>query len=80
MKKSKNIFWIVSVLILTLYSCSNENDSSAKLLQKMVETSDGGLSETTLFTYKGNKIIAIDGPYTHTDFTYTDGLITKIVA
>ncbi len=79
MKKSKNIFWIVSLFIVAFYSCSNEDVRSAKLLQKMVETSEDGLSKTTFFTYDGNKIMMIDSPFSQADFTYTDGLISKIV-
>lgn len=78
MKKSKNIFWIVSVFTVAFYSCLSENDSSTKLLQKMVETLEGGTSEKTLFTYNGNKIVSIDGVHQRSDFTYTDGLITRI--
>jgi hypothetical protein len=79
MKKSKNIFWIVSVLILTLYSCSNDTEGSLKLVRKVVETSETGISEATLFRYNGDEIVSIDGAHKRTDFTYTDGLITKIV-
>jgi hypothetical protein len=80
MKKTKNIFWVLSIFVLTLYSCSNDNDDSVKLLKKVVETSEEGTSETALFTYNGNEIVRIDGAQKRTDFTYTDGLITKIVA
>lgn len=79
MKKRKNIFWLLSVFVLTLYSCSNDNDNSAKLLKKVVETSEDGTAETTLFTYNGNEIVTIDGVKKRTDFTYTEGLISKIV-
>jgi hypothetical protein len=44
----------------------------------MVETTEDGLSETTLFSYDGNKITSINSP-SRTDFTYTDGLVSKIV-
>jgi hypothetical protein len=44
----------------------------------MVETTEDGLSETTFFAYDGNKITSINSP-SRTDFTYTDGLISKIV-
>jgi hypothetical protein len=80
MKKTKNIFWVLSIFVLTLYSCSSDNDDSVKLLKKVVETSEEGTSETALFTYNGNEIVRIDGAQKRTDFTYTDGLITKIVA
>ncbi|HEY4627714.1 MAG TPA: hypothetical protein VIH02_00360 [Flavobacterium sp.] len=79
MKKTKSIFWLLSIFLLTLYSCSNDNDDTVKLLKKVVETPEEGTPETTLFTYNGNEIVSIDGTLKRTDFTYTDGLITKIV-
>nr|WP_315162464.1 hypothetical protein [uncultured Flavobacterium sp.] len=79
MKKTKNIFWVLSIFLLTLYSCSNDNDDSLKLLKKVVETSENGTSETTVYTYNGTEIVSIDGAEKRTDFTYTDGLITKTV-
>ncbi|MFV5703823.1 hypothetical protein ACM55F_18355 [Flavobacterium sp. XS2P12] len=79
MKKIKNIFWVLSIFLLTLYSCSNDNDDSVKLLKKVVETSESGTSETTLFTYNETEIVRIDGAQKRTDFTYADGLITKTV-
>jgi hypothetical protein len=79
MKKTKSIFWLLSIFLLTLYSCSNDNDDSVKLLKKVVETSEEGTSEITLFTYDGTEIVSIDGTQKRTDFTYADGLITKAV-
>nr|WP_315178506.1 hypothetical protein [uncultured Flavobacterium sp.] len=79
MKKTKNIFWVLSIFLLTLYSCSNDNDDSLKLLKKVVETSENGTSETTVYTYNGTEIVSINGAEKRTDFTYTDGLITKTV-
>ena len=78
MKKNK-IFWILSICLLALYSCSSDKDDTVKYLKKIVETSDGGTSETTLFAYKGNQIVGADGTHKRTDFTYADGLITKTV-
>ena len=78
MKKNK-IFWIVSICLLVLCSCSSDNDDSIKFIKKIVETSEGGISETILFSYNGNKIVSIDGTKKRTDFTYDDGLITKRV-
>ena len=77
MRKTKNIFWVLSILILALFSCSDDNDDCVKLLRKVVETSEEGTSETTLYTYNGNEIVSIDGPQKRTDFTYADGLISK---
>lgn len=79
MKKTKNIFCVLSIFLLTLYSCSNDNDDSIKLLKKVVATSTDGTSATTLFTYNGNKIVSTDGVQKHVDYTYTDGLISKTV-
>jgi hypothetical protein len=79
MKKTKNIFWVLSIFVLTLYSCSSDNDDSVKLLKKVVETSEEGTSETALFTYNGTEIVRIEGAQKRADFTYTDGLITKTV-
>jgi hypothetical protein len=79
MKRSKNLFCLVLFFALTLYSCSNENDNNVKLLRKIIETSEAGLSESTLFTYNGNEIVNIDRALKSTDFKYKDGLITRIV-
>lgn len=78
MKKTKYVYCILSVFLLTLYSCSNDKDESIKLLKKIVATSADGTSATTLFTYNGNEIVSTDGAEKHVDFTYTDGLISKI--
>ncbi|TDD78776.1 hypothetical protein [Flavobacterium caseinilyticum] len=79
MKKTKNIFWVLLILIMALFSCSTDNDNCVKLLRKVVETSEEGTSETTLYTYNGNEIVSIEGPQKRIDFTYSDGLITKTV-
>lgn len=79
MKQKKYIFWALSIFVLTLYSCSNDTDGSVKFLKKVVEVSNNGTSATSLFMYNGDEIVSIDGVYKHTDFIYTDGLITKIV-
>lgn len=79
MKNKIVLLWVLSVFVLTLYSCSTDNDDSVKLLKKVVETSENGTSETTVYTYNGTEIVSIDGVQKRTDFTYTDGLITKTV-
>ncbi|MFV5695970.1 hypothetical protein ACM55G_11095 [Flavobacterium sp. LB3P122] len=78
MKKTKYVYCILSVFLLTIYSCSNDKDESIKLLKKIVATSADGTSSTTLFTYNGNEIVSTDGDEKHVDFSYTDGLISKI--
>ena len=79
MKKTKNIFSVLSIFILALCSCSNDTDESIKLIKKLVTTSADGVVATTLFTYNGNKIVSVDGVQKHTCYTYTDDLITKKV-
>lgn len=79
MKNKIVLLWVLSIFVLTLCSCSTDNDDTVKLLKKVVETSEAGTSETSLFTYDGTEIVSIDGVQKRTDFTYTDGLITKAV-
>lgn len=79
MKKPKKIFCVLSIFLWTVFSCSNDKDDSIKLLKKIVATAIDGTSATTLFTYNGNEIVSVDGVQKHSDFTYTNGLITKIV-
>ena len=74
MKITKNIFWILSLSVLFLISCDRN-----KFLTKLVETSADGSAKTTLYTYKGNEILSIDGNEIHDDFVYNNGLISKIV-
>ena len=64
---------------MILFSCSKDNSDNIKLLKKLVETSSDGTSNTTLFTYKGNEIVNTDNEKQHVDYTYTNGLITKII-
>jgi hypothetical protein len=79
MKQTKKIFCVLAVFLVTLYSCSNDTDDSVKLLKKVVATSEDGTSATTLFAYNGTEIVSIDDAQQHVGFTYTDGLISKII-
>jgi hypothetical protein len=79
MKKAINIFWILSAFLAVFYSCSKDKDDNVKFLKQLVEISADGTSTTTDFTYNGNEIKSIDGVKQHTDFSYMDGLITKII-
>jgi len=79
MKKIKYIFWVFSISLLFLYSCSNNNLDKSKLLKSLVETTADGTTTTTFFTYNGEKLVSIDSDKTQADFTYTAGLITKKV-
>lgn len=81
MKKLNIIIGLLSVFLITLSSCTNENVDQAQvqLLKKIVEVSVDGSSSTTLLTYDGNKIANIDKFDKHSEFYYTGDLITKIV-
>lgn len=75
-----NKFGVLLVLLVLFYSCANDNNGTAKLLAKLVETTEDSTKVTTVFTYKGNEIVSTDNSILHIDYTYNDGLITKIVA
>lgn len=79
MIKGKFLFGILSIFLLTLFSCSKDNGPNIKLLKKLVETSSDGKLNTTLFTYKGNEIVNTDSDKQHVDYTYANGVITKII-
>lgn len=79
MKKSISIFWVLSAFLAVLTSCSKDKDDNGKLLKQLVEVSADGTSATTDYTYNGTEIKSIDGVKEHIDFSYMDGLITKII-
>lgn len=79
MKNKIVLLLFFSFFVFTLTSCTNDTDESFKLLTKVVETTNKGTSQTYLYAYNGNQIVSIDGSEDRTDFTYTEGLITKIV-
>jgi hypothetical protein len=78
MKYSSKIFFFISIASVLLSSCSNDKDGKSKFLKEVVETLADGTSTTTLFKYIGDEIVTTDGIELRNDFTYTDGLITKI--
>ncbi len=80
MKKVVNLFFI-SVLIITLTSCTADADDTiqVKLVKKIIEVNQDDTSLTLNFTYNGNKIISIDSELSSKTFTYTGNLITKII-
>jgi hypothetical protein len=79
MKKALNIFLIFSALAAVFYSCSKDKEADVKLLKQLVEIDADGTSVTTDYSYNGNEIKSIDGAKQRTDFSYMDGLITKII-
>lgn len=79
MKNTGNIFWIVLAFLVVFYSCSKDKGDNAKLLKRIVEVAADGTSANTNFTYNGDEIKRIDGVKQRIDFSYMDGLITKII-
>jgi hypothetical protein len=81
MKKANLIIGLLSIFLITLSSCSNENvdQTQIQLLKKIVEISVDGSSNTTLLSYNGNKIVNIDKVDKLSEFYYTADLITRIV-
>ena len=80
MKNLNKIVCLVSVLLITLSSCTNESVAlvPVQLLKKVVEVYADGSSNATLLTYDGNKIVDIDKVDKVLTFSYTGDLITKI--
>ena len=79
MKNKIVLLLFFSYFVFTLTSCTNDTDESFKLLTKVVETTNKGTSQTYLYAYNGNQIVSVDGSQDRTDFTYADGLISKMV-
>jgi hypothetical protein len=79
MKNKIVVLLFLSFFVLTLTSCTNDTDESFKLLTKVVETTNKGTSQTYLYAYNGNQIVSIDGSQNRIDFTYRNGLISKMV-
>jgi hypothetical protein len=78
MKNSFKIVVFLSFGLVLFSSCSNEKYNEMKLLKEVVEIAADGTSTKTLLTYNGTQIVNIDGVQSEKDFTYQNGLITKI--
>lgn len=79
MKKLIRIFFFISVTFVFLTSCSNDKDDKGKNFIKMVESTENGISENSVFTYREKQLISADNSKEKIDYTYDHGLITKIV-
>lgn len=76
--KKANVFWVLAAMLFVFYSCANDKNGNAKLLTKLIETAENGSSVTTLFTYNGNEIVKAENGKQELNYTYTNGLISKI--
>lgn len=79
MKKLIRIFFFISIVSLFFTSCANDKEDKGKNFIKMIESTENGVSENSVFTYHENQIISADNSKEKIDYTYDDGLITKIV-
>jgi hypothetical protein len=70
---------VLSIMLVVFYSCANDKKDEAKLITELVETFEDSSTLTTTFTYKDDQIVSSDNAAEHVEYTYTNGLITKIV-
>ena len=70
-----------SILItpILLSFCSNDKNEKGKNFIKMIESTENGIVENSVFTYYENQIINAENSKEKIDYTYENGLITKIV-
>ena len=80
MRTTTKIVLLVSILLITLCSCTNDkgNENQVLLLKKIVEVAVDGSSKATFIAYEDNKIVCIDKVDEFSTFYYTGDLITKI--
>lgn len=77
--KKANVFWVLAAMLCVFYSCVNDKSGNAKLLAKLIETAEDDSSVTTIFSYNGNEIVSAENAKERLNYTYTNGLISKIV-
>ena len=72
----------MAAIALFMVSCSDDdsnstNQENAVLVKKMIDTDEDG-TYTSILTYDGNKIISMVGTDgSTTEYTYTNGLLSK---
>lgn len=79
MKKLIQISLFVSIVAVFFASCSNDKNEKGKNFVKMIETTENGVAEHSVFTYLEHQISSTDNSKQNIVYTYTEGLITKIV-
>lgn len=80
MKKLFKIYFLFPIAAILFTSCSDEKGEKGKNFIKMIETSNNGVAENSIFTYNENHIISNDNTKEKVDYTYNAQLITKIVS
>lgn len=78
--------FLLFTLCITFFACSSEstdtpdeeNDDDNVLLKKSIETDADGITETTTYTYDGNKLISVDYEDGWKNiYTYEDDLLVR---
>jgi hypothetical protein len=65
--------------MVLLYSCANDKNGSEKVISKLVETTEDSAKVTTIFTYNGKELVTTENSKVHIEYSYNDGLVSKIV-
>lgn len=79
MKKLAKIFFFILIVAVSLTSCVNDKDDNGKNFIKIIESTENGVSENSVFSYYENQIISADNSKEKIEYTYNAGLITKMV-
>lgn len=80
MKNLIKLFFFIPIVSVFFSSCANDKDDKGKNFIKMIETTENGIAENSVYTYHENQIISADNSKQKTEYTYKDGLISKIVS
>ncbi|MFA9188807.1 hypothetical protein AAGV33_10580 [Flavobacterium sp. FBOR7N2.3] len=78
MKNNIKIFFFISIAAVLLSSCANDKDEKSKNFIKIIESTQNGIAENSVFTYNENQIISAENSKEKIDYTYQDGVIIKI--
>ncbi len=79
MKNLIKIFFFISIVALLSSSCANDKDDKGKNFIKMIESTENGVVENSVYTYRENQIISAENSKERIDYTYKKELISKIV-
>lgn len=78
MKNAIKIYFFISIAAVLFSSCANDKDEKSKNFIKIIESTQNGIVENSVFAYNQNQIISTENSKQKTDYTYQDGLIIKI--
>ncbi|MFA9192680.1 hypothetical protein AAGV28_14980 [Flavobacterium sp. FZUC8N2.13] len=78
MKNNIKLFFFISITAVFFSSCANDKDEKSKNFIKIIESTQNGIAENSVFTYNKNQIISAENSKQKIDYTYQDGVIIKI--